>query len=110
MKRVRFLFRAIPNDADRQRFFTSLKSMGGSLGASLKHPRWTSYGALEVDAFTPSVQDFDLFVAAIEPLAKVEFTKNLDEPPAFKPIPAKLLKTMAERLLKLLMMKAKKPM
>jgi len=85
LKRVRFLVRAIPNDADRQRFFNSLKSIGGSLGASVKHPRWTSYGALEVDAFTPSVQDFELFVAAMEPLAKVEFTKNLDEPPAFKP-------------------------
>jgi len=85
LKRVRFLVRAIPNDADRQRFFNSLKSIGGSLGASVKHPRWTSYGALEVDAFTRSVQDFELFVAAVEPLSKVEFTKNLDEPPAFKP-------------------------
>jgi uncharacterized protein len=85
LKRVRFLIRVIPNGADRQRFFNSLKSMGGSLGATIKHPRWTSHGALEVDAFTPSVQDFDLFLAAMEPLAKVEFTKNLDDPPAFKP-------------------------
>jgi len=85
LKRVRFLLRAIPNDAGRQRFFDSLKSLGVSLGASVKHPRWTSYGALEVDAFTPSVQDFELFVAAMEPLAEVEFTKNLDEPPAFRP-------------------------
>src|SRR5437660_12488970 len=84
LKRVRFLLRAVPNDADRQRFFNSLKSVGGSLGASLKHPRWTSYGALEVDAFAPSVQDLDLFVSAIEPLAKGEFTKTLDEPPRFK--------------------------
>src|SRR5260370_12033685 len=83
LKRLRFLLRAVPNDADRQRFFNSLKSIGGSLGASLKHPRWTSYGALEVDAFTPSTQDFELLVAAIEPIADIEFTKNLDEPPAF---------------------------
>ena len=85
MKRVRFLFRVIPSDADKKRFFDSLKSIGGSLGANLKHPRWTSYGALEADAFTPSVEDFELFVAAMEPLAKVEFTKNLDEPPPFRP-------------------------
>jgi hypothetical protein len=85
LKRLRFLLRAIPNDADKARFFTSLKSIGGSLGASLKHPRWTSYGALEVDAFTPSVPDFELLVAAIEPIADIEFTKNLDEPPTFKP-------------------------
>jgi hypothetical protein len=85
LKRVRFLLRALPNDPERQRFLSSMKSVGRSLGVTLKHPRWTSYGALEVDAFTPSVQDFQLFVAAIEPLLKVEFTKNLDEPPAFKP-------------------------
>jgi hypothetical protein len=81
----RFLLRVLPNEPDRQVFFASLKSIGGSLGASVKHPRWTSYGAVEVDVFTPSIQDFELFVAAAEPLAKVEFTKNLDEAPPFKP-------------------------
>ncbi len=34
---------------------------------------------------------------------------EIDDPPAFRPRPAKLLKMMAERLLKLVMMKAKKP-
>jgi len=81
----RFLMRAVPNELDRQAFLGSLKSIGATLGASVKHPRWTSYGALEVDAFSPSVQDFETFVAAVEPLARVEFTKNLDEAPAFKP-------------------------
>jgi uncharacterized protein len=81
----RFLFRVVPNEPDRQAFLASLKAIGGSLGASVKHPRWTSYGALEVDVFTPSVQDFDLFVATTEPLARLEFTKNLDETPPFKP-------------------------
>ena len=76
--------RAIPSQPDRLRFLASIKAVGSSLGANLKHPRWTSYGALEIDAFAPSVQDFDLFVAAIEPLARVEFTKNLDEAPPFK--------------------------
>lgn len=55
------------------------------MGARVTHPRWTSYGALEVDAFTPSVQDLQLFVAALEPLSSVEFAKNLDEAPPFKP-------------------------
>ncbi len=84
MKHSRFLIRVVPGEPDRQRFLTSLKTIGRSIGANLKHPRWTSYGALEIDAFTPSPYDFDLFVAAIEPLSKVEFTKNLDEPPAFR--------------------------
>jgi hypothetical protein len=81
----RFLLRALPNEPGEENFLGSLKSLGSSLGASVKHPRWTSYGALEVDVFTPSAQDFALFVAAIEPLAKIEFTKNLDDAPPFKP-------------------------
>jgi hypothetical protein len=81
----RFLLRVVPNEPDRQRFLSSLKSLGGSLGASVKHPRWTSYGALEIDVFAPSVQDFQLFVATLEPLSKIEFTKNLDDVPPFKP-------------------------
>jgi uncharacterized protein len=82
---TRWLIRLLPDEGERPSFLASLKAIGGGLGASVKHPRWTSYGALEVDVFTPSVQDFELLVAALEPLAKVEFTKNLDEAPAFKP-------------------------
>jgi len=85
LKKSRLLLRVIPNEPDRQAFLASLKAIGGSLGASVKHPRWTSYGALEVDVFAPSVQDFEFFVATLEPLSKVEFTKNLDEAPPFKP-------------------------
>ena len=84
LKKSRFLLRAVPNDDDRAAFLSSLKSIGVSLGATVKHPRWTSYGGLEVDVFLSSSQDMDLFVAAIEPLSKVEFTKNLDEAPPFK--------------------------
>lgn len=85
MKNSRFLLRVLPNESDRRGFLASLKTIGHGLGASVKHPRWTSYGALEVDVFSPAVQDFELFVATLEPLAKVEFTKNLDEAPPFKP-------------------------
>jgi uncharacterized protein len=85
LTKSRSLLRVIPNDSDRQAFLASLKAIGGSLGASVKHPRWTSYGALEIDVFTPSVPDFELFVATLEPLVRVEFTRNLDEPPHFQP-------------------------
>lgn len=81
---MRFLLRVLPNGPDRQAFLESVKGIAKTLGARVTHSRWTSYGALEVDAFTPSVQDFQLFVAALEPLSKVEFTKNLDEAPPFK--------------------------
>jgi Domain of unknown function (DUF309) len=82
---LRFLLRVLPNDPDRQAILESVKGLAKTLGARVTHPRWTSYGALEVDLFTPSVQDFQLFVATLEPLSKVEFTKNLDEAPPFKP-------------------------
>jgi len=82
---TRSLIRLVPDEGARAAFLAAIKSIGGSLGVAVKHPRWTSYGALEVDVFTPSVQDFDFFVATLEPLAKVEFTKNLDEVPPFKP-------------------------
>ena len=74
----------LPNEPDRGSFLASVKTIGHSLGASVKHPRWTSYGALEVDVFVPSAEDFQLLLAALEPLAKAEFTKNLDEAPPFK--------------------------
>ncbi len=82
---LRFLLRVIPNDPDRRAFFASTKALAKNLGARVTHPRWTSYGALEVDVFAPSLQDFGLFTSVMEPLAKVEFTRNLDEPPRFQP-------------------------
>lgn len=83
-RQSRFLFRVVPHDTDRQEFLRSIKALGNNLGATVKHPRWTSYGALELDAFTPTEQDFEVFVAALEPLSKVEFTKSLDAAPTFR--------------------------
>ena len=82
---LRFLLRVLPKEPDRRAFLESVRGIAKTLGARVTHHRWTSYGALEVDVFTPSVQDLELFVAALEPLSKVEFTKNLDEAAPFKP-------------------------
>ena len=84
MKKVRFLLRILPKHPDRARSLDDLRNLGKSLGSAVKHPRWTSYGALEVDVFSPSPEDFQLYVAALEPLAKAEFSKNLDAPTPFK--------------------------
>jgi uncharacterized protein len=81
---LRFLIRMIPNELDRQGFFAAVKGLAKNLGARVTHPRWTSYGGLEVDVFVPSAQDFELFASVVEPLAKVEFTKNLDQAPLFQ--------------------------
>lgn len=82
---MRFLIRILPKAADGQAFFASTRSLAREAGARVAHPRWTSYGALEVDVFSPTAQDFQLFASVLEPLARVEFSKNLDEPPGFKP-------------------------
>lgn len=43
------------------------------------NPKWTSYGALEIDVFSETRGDFETFVAALEPLGKVEFDRDLQE-------------------------------
>ena len=67
---MRFLLRVVPEQPDRHALLASLKGLARSLGARVTHPRWTSYGALEVDVFLPSVRDFELLTAVLEPLAK----------------------------------------
>ena len=81
---MRFLLRAVPKEPDRPTFLSSVKALAKNIGARATHPRWTSYGGLEVDIFAASAQDFELFTSVVEPLAKVEFTKNLDETPPFQ--------------------------
>lgn len=55
-----------------------MKSLASSVGVQAKNPKWTSYGALEVDIFAPSAGDFDLFRSLAEPLGKVEFHRDLN--------------------------------
>lgn len=55
------------------------------MGGNAVNAKRTSYGALEVDVFFGSRQDFDVFIAALEPLGRVEFYKDLQEPAVFLP-------------------------
>ena len=75
----RFLLRIRP--PLREGFLASVKTVGASLGVEVRNPKWTSYGALEVDLFPPSPQDFRLFLAAVAPLGDVEFWRDLYEAP-----------------------------
>lgn len=54
------------------------------MGGSVRNPKWTSYGALEIDVFVNSRPDFDLLQAALEPVSKIEFVHDLNEPPPHK--------------------------
>jgi hypothetical protein len=77
---MRFLVRLVPGDADRQAFLAAVRSIAANLGANAVNPKWTSYGALEMDIFAPTPQDFQLVLAALEPLGETEFAKDLQEP------------------------------
>lgn len=75
---LRFLVRVIPGPSAS---YPSLRSIASSLGVELRNLKKTSYGALEFDAFARAAADMDLFVSAVEPLARVEFVSDLNLPP-----------------------------
>jgi uncharacterized protein len=83
---MRFLVRLIPRAADRAAVLSTIRSIATNLGGSAVNPKWTSYGALEIDIFASSRQDFEVVIAAIAPLVqKVEYAKDLQEAPPFLP-------------------------
>ncbi len=83
---LRFLIRLIPRqERSRDANLRIVRSLAGYVGAEIRNPKWTSYGALEVDLFAPSERDSLLVEAALKPLVKIEFWRNLDEPPHFAP-------------------------
>ena len=49
------------------------------------NPKWTSYGSLEVDVFADGKADFQTLAAALEPLGRIEFAKDLQETQPFLP-------------------------
>lgn len=81
---MRFLIRVSPSMVPRERLYQTVRSVARALGLDPRDPKWTSYGALELDVFAPTRVDFDLFVSAVEPLATFEFTKDLNFPPPHK--------------------------
>jgi len=82
---LRYLVR-LASDSFRSRegFLGSVRSLSASVGGSVRNPKWTSYGALEVDVFVNSRPDLDLFQAALEPISKIEFIHDLNEAPPHK--------------------------
>jgi len=81
---MRFLTRLAPPRQGKQEFLTSIRSLARSVGCEVRSPKWTSRGALELDFYGPSRADFELFLKVVEPLAKVEFARDLNVPPPFK--------------------------
>jgi uncharacterized protein len=81
---LRFLVRFTPSDIPRDDFLATMRRLAKSTGSEARNPKWTSHGALELDIFSPSRPDFDIFLAAVNPIAKTEFTKDLNVAPPFK--------------------------
>ena len=82
---MRFLVRLLPPSHSRDEFLASVRALAKSGGAEARNPKWTSYGALELDVFCPTRNDFDLFVSIVRPISEFEFTRDLSVAPPQKP-------------------------
>jgi predicted metal-dependent hydrolase len=82
---MRFLVRMSSKDSNRERFLAAARSLARSVGAEPRNPKWTSRGALELDLFAPTKGDFELFLSAARPLYVIEFFRDLNEAPPYKP-------------------------
>jgi hypothetical protein len=78
--RFRYLARILPAKSNAEDPYTSVKRIVSDLGVQATNPKRASYGALEVDLFAPSRGDVELALAALEPVGRIEFVKDLGEP------------------------------
>jgi uncharacterized protein len=80
---LRWLVRFLPTESPRDSFLSSVKAVGRSVGAEARNPKWTSYGALELDIFCPTSADFETFLAAAGPISQTEFVTDLNKAPEY---------------------------
>jgi hypothetical protein len=81
---MRFLVRLVPPVGSKEATLNTIKSVAKNVGVDAKNPKWTSQGALELDIFSKSKEDFLLFLSVAEPLAKLDFSRDLNEAPRFR--------------------------
>ena len=81
---MRYLIRMVSFDDLKGRLLPSVRTLAGSVGVVVRSPKWTSYGALEIDVFAPSKADLDTFLAAVEPLGTLEFARDLNVAPSHR--------------------------
>lgn len=75
---MRFLVRFKESDLPKDRQLQTVRAVARVLGVDPRSPKWTSRGALELDVFGASKADVDLFISAAEPVAEVEFVRDLN--------------------------------
>jgi hypothetical protein len=81
---LRFLIRLKQESPRPGDFLATVTGIAKAFGVDARNPKWTSYGALELDIFTPARADFELFASAIKPLARFEFITDLNVAPPHK--------------------------
>ena len=80
---MRWLVRFLPTESSRDSFLYTMKAVARSVGAEARNPKWTSYGALELDIFCPTSVDFETFLAAVRPIGQTEFVTDLNKAPEY---------------------------
>jgi len=78
---LRFLVRFGSHGERGQKLLAEVRSLARAVGLDPRNPKWTSAGSLELDVFAPTEADFLLFLAAVEPVAAIEFWRDLGIPP-----------------------------
>jgi len=78
---LRFLARFVTPYLERTALLASVRSLARSVGVDARNPKWTSYGALEIDLFAPTKADLDIFLSLMDPLAELEFVHDLNLAP-----------------------------
>ena len=81
---MRYLIRMAQRKDPGDGFLSSIKAMANSVGVDARNPKWTSYGALELDIFAPAKASMDTFLAATETLGRLEFWRDLNVAPQYK--------------------------
>lgn len=74
----------MPAGVPKEKLLDSVKTISKTLGVESRSPKWTSYGGLELDIFSPTTGDFELFLTAVRPIAQTEFVKDLNVAPQHK--------------------------
>jgi hypothetical protein len=80
---MRYLIRMVQRNGPLDGFLSSIKAVAKSVGVDARNPKWTSYGALELDIFASSRADIDNFLAATKPLGRLEFWRDLNVTPQY---------------------------
>jgi len=78
---LRWLVRFLSSDLPKESLLATMKALARSVGVEARNPKWTSYGALELDVFCPTRADFETFLAVARPVTGTEFATDLNKAP-----------------------------